>query len=130
PRQTTPKERNDVSASPTSPPTASHPEVGPSGQQGREPCASRPGGGKFVDELAPEGVIVDLDRVPGRRVEPLMWVGDFVADARIDVGAALQAPAEAPRRGGGAALCGRSTGLWWRGRRGGRMRCSAAMGAW
>jgi hypothetical protein len=32
---------------------------------GREPRASRLGGGKFIHEFAPEGVIIDLDRVPG-----------------------------------------------------------------
>jgi hypothetical protein len=62
--------------------------------QGREPCASRFGGGKFVHELAPEGAIVDLDRVSGRWVEPVMWVGDLVADARSEVGGTLQPPAE------------------------------------
>src|SRR5512132_4666240 len=56
------------------------------------------GGGEFVNEFAPEGVIVDLDRVPGRRIEPLMWVCDFVADARTDVGRAFQPPADLQRR--------------------------------
>jgi hypothetical protein len=46
-------------------------------------------------------VIVDLDRVPGRRVEPMMWVGDLVADARSEVGGALQPPAELQRRDAG-----------------------------
>src|SRR6266702_1010129 len=48
--------------------------------------------------LAPEGMSVDLDRVPGRRIEPILRVGDFVADARVDVGGALQPPAELQRR--------------------------------
>jgi hypothetical protein len=48
-------------------------------------------GRTLAHQFAPEGVIVDLHRVPGRRIEPIPRMGDLVT-MRGDVGRAFQVP--------------------------------------